>query len=587
MVSKKVKRRGKKRSHAEVKKTHHKVHDKPEVDVVKEEKNVSSKIDKFLAAFLVLAVLVALFLFVENNIIKSGQQQTPATLAPGATVPPARAPTQPPRPGSPKLEFYIMSMCPHGYRVMDAIAPVLKDMGDRVDFVVNYIATYDEATGSFRSLAGQAEVDEDKRQLCAMKYYPDNYKYMDYIVCRNKNIRSTDWMPCATGAGLDAQKIKSCSEGAEGTQLLIESSQASQAARASGSPTIILNGQRYAGGRSSVDFTRALCDQMVDKPVACANLPEPLEFEVIILNDKRCRECVTSNFESSLKNLFPGISFKRVDYMTDEGKALYESTKVQYLPAMLFDEKVNEEQNYGNIERFLSPAGEYRSLALGSRFNPTAEICDNGIDDTGNGLIDCDDPTCAETIICREEIPKNLKVFAMSMCPFGVQGLDAMKEVLGALKDITFDIHYIADYNEETGEFSSLNRQPEVDENIRQLCAMKHYPENYKYMDYIWCRNKNIRSPDWMPCATEAGLDAEKIKACSEGEEGKQLLIEDIKIAQALGIGASPTWLANNKHQFSGVAAEAIKTGICSRNPGMTGCDVTLSGSAEAPAGAC
>ncbi len=35
------------------------------------------------------------------------------------------------------------------------------------------------------------------------------------------------------------------------------------------------------------------------------------------------------------------------------------------------------------------------------------EICDNGIDDTGNGLTDCEDPECAEEWFCNEPQPCN------------------------------------------------------------------------------------------------------------------------------------------------------------------------------------
>ena len=38
---------------------------------------------------------------------------------------------------------------------------------------------------------------------------------------------------------------------------------------------------------------------------------------------------------------------------------------------------------------------------------PGQEICNNGIDDTGNGLVDCKDPQCADSIYCRPEICDN------------------------------------------------------------------------------------------------------------------------------------------------------------------------------------
>jgi hypothetical protein len=189
--------------------------------------------------------------------------------------------------------------------------------------------------------------------------------------------------------------------------------------------------------------------------------------------------------------------------------------------------------------------------------------------------------------VCREEITQKLDVFVMSQCPFGTQALDAMKEVLEAFPNMDFDVNFIASYDEATDTFSALHGQPEVDENIRELCAIKHYPDDYKYMEYIWCRNKNIRSTEWEDCATDNGMDAETIRACSEGEEGKNLHIENIKLANELGIGASPTWLANNQLTFSGISAEAVKQNYCSENPGLPGCSKTLSGQAAAPSGSC
>jgi hypothetical protein len=127
--------------------------------------------------------------------------------------------------------------------------------------------------------------------------------------------------------------------------------------------------------------------------------------------------------------------------------------------------------------------------------------------------------------------------------------------------------------------FRALHGQPEVDENIRELCAIKHYKKNYKYMDYILCRNKNIRSKDWQSCTgSEIGIATNVIEKCFNGEEGKKLLRENIQIAQGLRVSGSPTWYANNLHKFSGLDAETIKNNYCRYNKGLTGCEKTLSG---------
>jgi hypothetical protein len=178
---------------------------------------------------------------------------------------------------------------------------------------------------------------------------------------------------------------------------------------------------------------------------------------------------------------------------------------------------------------------------------------------------------------CRKETPKTLDVFVMSQCPFGVQALNAMKEFLGAVKDVKFSVHFIGETDPTTGAITSMHGQAEVDDDLREICAMKYYPTSYKYMDFIWCRNANLKDTNWQKCATDNGMDAAKIKACAEGAEGKSLLSQDMKIAQNLGIGGSPTWLANNKYQFSGVAAAAIQTNYCKYNSAVAGCEKTLS----------
>ncbi len=537
-----------------------------EVDAEASESSGSPDVSKLLAGVLVVAVLFAAFLLWQNSQLRGDGGATTTT-------------TAQPRGGGGdkvKLDFYVMSQCPYGTQVMDAIAPVLKSMGDAVDFKVDYIGS-EAAGGEFTSLHGQPEVDENIRQLCVMKHYPENYKYMSYITCRDKSIQSTNWEPCARDNGMDAAKIKACAQGSEGKGLLSASFKAASAAGARGSPTIKLAGAPYTGGRKEADFKRALCNAMTVKHSECANIPEPTRVDIVILNDKRCKDCDTAGLESSLKSVFAGAVFKYVDYGTPEGKSLYASTEEPLLPAILFDEKVKQDPGYASIERYLAVAGDtYGALKVGATFDPTAEICDNGIDDTGDGQVDCADATCSETMACRPELKKRIDLFVMSQCPYGIQALNSMKDVLSTFKDMSFNIHYIAGYDESTGTFNSLHGQAEVDDNIRELCAIKHYPDDYKYMDYIWCRNKAM-SGDWTKCATDNGMDAAKLKACAEGDEGKGLLREDLKLAESLNIGASPTWLANNRVEFSGITADSVRQNYCANNPGLPGCEKVLS----------
>ncbi len=474
-----------------------------------------------------------------------------------------------------KLDFYVMSQCPYGTQVMDAIAPVLEKLGDAVDFEANYIST-DLGGGEFRSLHGEPETKGNIVQLCAAKYNPD--QYMDMIVCQDKNMRAIpgNWEECAKEYDLDVESIRACYEGDEGKELLSTSVKKSNEAGAQGSPTIFLNGEPYRGGRGENDFLRSICNAFSgERPAACSDIPEPKKVDMIVLNDERCgRDCDVTGLISSLKSIFPGLDVNTIDYSTEEGKALFESTESKTLPVLLFDETVKEGEGYSNVKNYLVPAGDYTSLLIGSSFDPTKEICDNEVDDTGNDLVDCDDPDCEGALECRETKEEHLQVFIMSDCPYGRKAVEALKGVKDNFADLNFEIHYIA--NEAGDGFSSLHGQYEVDENIVQLCANKHSPA--EWFDYMYCRStKGVRGIDWKECAEETGVDVDKVEACFEGDEGKELLREDIKIANGLGVGASPTWMANNKYTFSGIDAETVKTNFCKYNSGVEGCENTLS----------
>lgn len=241
------------------------------------------------------------------------------------------------------------------------------------------------------------------------------------------------------------------------------------------------------------------------------------------------------------------------------------------LPLVLFDSSLDADtEGKQAFARQLQPVGKYQSLSVGGSWSPAC------MNDGGCAL-----EQCKNTLACRKEAPNKLELFVMSQCPFGVKALNAMDEVLKNFKGkVDFSVHYIAN-GTAAGGFTSLHGQAEVDENIRELCAMKHFGKGYKFMDYVLCRNKDISSTSWEACATN-GIDAKAIKKCVDGE-GTKLHEADIKLANAFGIGSSPTWIANGKYKFAGIDAETVRSNLCQHNKDLKGCENKLSGP---PAGA-
>ncbi len=475
-----------------------------------------------------------------------------------------------------KLSFHVMSKCPYGAQVVKGVKPALDKLGNAVDFEINYIGN--QKGDKWLPMHGEKELQGDKIAVCTKKYYPE--KYMDLVFCMAEDFRKIpdNFEDCAKKVKFDAAKIKKCSDGDEGQKLIVESYKFSQSKKASGSPTIFLNGEKYAGGRTGNAFLKSICDGFKKaKPAVCTSIPEPPKVKLTLLSDKRCKQCNPQRLEQSLKRVFPGLTAETLEYSDPAGKKLYDEIAAKghkLLPFAIFDKSIEKVEGYDKIKRFVLPAGEKVLLRVGAKFDPTKEICDNKKDDTGNGKVDCDDDDCKGQLICRKEIKNTVDLFVMSQCPYGTMALDALKEVKEAFKGDKLDINinYIA--NETApGKFRALHGQPEVDENIRELCAIKHYPKDH--MEYIWCRNKNIRSNDWKPCA-KGKIKAAVIEKCSTGDEGIKLLSENIKIAEALNIGASPTWIINNNKKASGVAAKDIQKHICTHNPGLKGCKVKI-----------
>lgn len=481
-------------------------------------------------------------------------------------------------PNAVKLDFYVMSQCPYGVQVVDGVKEALDALGPDVDFTMNFIG--DEKDGKLTAMHGENEVAGNKVQLCAAKYAPATYREM--IACQNKNYRevATNWEKCATDAKLPVEKIRACFTGQEGIDLLKASYAASKAANASGSPTIKLAGKPYNGARTSMAFRRALCAEFKPEalPEACKNIPEPPKVTVRILNDKRCTDCNADRYTPMIKSRLLNADIKTIDFSDPEGQKLWEEVGATgALPMIVFDETLDADKDgLQMLQRSLRPAGKLRSFEVGSKWNP---VC---ADATA-----CAKDECKNTLACRAEVKGKLELFLMSQCPYGLKAYNAMPEVLKAFgKEMNFQVHFIGGGDAEKG-LTAMHGQSEVDENIRELCAMKLYPKNHKYMDYILCRNQNIRAVDkWADCATKAtGIDAAAMQKCFD-TEGKKLLEADYKVASALGIGASPSWMVNGKTQFSALDAPTIQKTFCQHNPGLKGCSVTLAAPApDSPAG--
>lgn len=166
----------------------------------------------------------------------------------------------------PKVEMYVMSFCPYGIQAEQGIGPATGLLNGTITFEPHFIVG-----GINSSLHGPAEAHEDARQLCVLKYNRDKWwKYVDYI---NNNCNVDDvetcWKTAANNASINVAAIEKCFKD-EGETLINAEVELTNSLGIGSSPTILINGVEYQGGRSPEAFKQGICSAFNTQPSACS-----------------------------------------------------------------------------------------------------------------------------------------------------------------------------------------------------------------------------------------------------------------------------------------------------------------------------
>jgi hypothetical protein len=128
-------------------------------------------------------------------------------------------------------------------------------------------------------------------------------------------------------------------------------------------------------------------------------------LEVTVVTDRRCRlnECDPGRFLSFVEESAEGAVVNRLDWGDAAGKALFAASGQRFLPIAVFGREIeNEWPLYGRIKKRLATMEDGRRVyPMGRRWSPAGEVCDDGVDNTGDGKVDCDDETCHGDEVCR------------------------------------------------------------------------------------------------------------------------------------------------------------------------------------------
>ena len=307
--------------------------------------------------------------------------------------------------GKPLVELFVMADCPYGQRAEKNLVPMIQKLGDQIDLRLYFIAdevgvddvvapSVDQrrapgcsgtatGTGRFRSLHGDAEVEEGVRQLVIQKLYPN--QLWDYILRRNEE--TTDWRKSAVALGMHVAQIEAMVTGDEGATLFSDNIRRANLLGIQASPTVRVNGQEVEAFFDSEALAQAICaaDSGVD---VCAELPlcrsdedcavlgktgvcihantpqakcevhEPIAFRVQVLNDSTCSVCETYPFVRSTLALFPGAQFETVDVHSKEGQILRERYGLDRVPSFVLDAAFGKSARFDRFQHTVTQVGD-------------------------------------------------------------------------------------------------------------------------------------------------------------------------------------------------------------------------------------
>ncbi|MFH1802885.1 MAG: DsbA family protein [archaeon] len=196
----------------------------------------------------------------------AGDTATPAETQPSPD-------TSVPKSDKPVVELFIMSHCPYGTQIEKGIMPVVKTLGDKIDFELKFV-NY--------AMHGEKEVLEQLNQYCIES--EQNDKLLTYLECF---LEASDGQGCLVEAGVDQTKLATCAARVD-QEFAIKDNLADQSKwlngrfpqfnthkaeneeyGVKGSPTLVVNGQQASSGRDPASLLGTICAAFNDAPEEC------------------------------------------------------------------------------------------------------------------------------------------------------------------------------------------------------------------------------------------------------------------------------------------------------------------------------
>lgn len=272
------------------------------------------------------------------------------------------------------------------------------------------------------------------------------------------------------------------------------------------------------------DALVSVCQKPGNLNSVCAYF-EAAKIEATVITDAQCAFCSTTSTEQVLKQAFLGINFKTLNYEDAQAQELIKKYGITTIPAFILPAQIKEEKNFEVLSKLLE--------AKQGNFLVRREL---------GGLF---------LFLNRKETKGKIDFF-LDMYDKKTTGVYADLLDFARKNKITLEIHLLVPPGVKTDA-------PKEEIKIA-LAVKKLYPA--KFHDYLRGRLQTMDSIYWMEILEKLGIDYKKITALAKSRDGENLLKENNKLGEELGVADGNVLLINNRRIFKvfTISAEDLMT---------------------------
>jgi len=176
-----------------------------------------------------------------------------------------------PKAEEPILDAFVVSYCPYGTQMQRIVNNIVENISElKNNIKIRYIGQIQDS--KITSMHGEEEAQENLTQICLREEQED--KFYPYLSCF---LKAGEGAKCLTEAMVDTDKLESCKkEESKGIAYAQEDFDLNAAYQITGSPTLILNGEKVSefdfGGRTAEAVKNLICCGLENQSQFCDNI---------------------------------------------------------------------------------------------------------------------------------------------------------------------------------------------------------------------------------------------------------------------------------------------------------------------------